>query len=1116
MFDDAYFEYWRAQVRQGSGKAVFRNLAKRLDDADPIGGKRKGDGKAGGRKTLYDIALEVKAVHPYKVCIMKVGEFYEALGFDAVMLVMHAGLNPMGTHNLPRAGCPLIKVQETLDRLTSQGYSVVVVEEVPTPNQYGQKSAPKERYVSAVITPSSPQYVVGAAEAGDDVTFDGTPAPPVVGIASTAMGYTLMIVETDLRRVTVMEGLTAETAAARLAAGGLAPPLYRHVSLDEGHSARGAAAAGTTGYTRQLRLEVGNILAAATGDRDMPQVGYGMRGDNPTKALLNLVLREHQLPPDTAFETVRSSGGTRADGARSRPVPLTLTTAQQLGVLPTRSVPPLLQSLLPPKKHVPAACRAYLQELLLHPPPRDTAEAIGQACVLLCDMNPAAGGLPRLELVPPAKIAKLLRTREGTHVFFAEVSAMARAVAQTLEHDVEAVRRAGELLLSPVSMKVGREVTAEKLRKACIEAEEIIAAVVAAEVLEGDSLNLRATDPDVSLDDDKYGDDEYAEEDEAPAADEELFFETLDVPPRLPHVPRQFQRINEQWRGRVRREVVAAELEKVEAASRALSEAIEADLVPLVEAAKEVKQASTRRCQLEHCQRNNTLWLRYLPAAVEKERKITEGESQLKHPVDRFGKVQGDRWSTPRVERALEDYRVARDEAGKAVSSALRKLAEDLETHAFDLVSAATFSIVAEATLLHVAHAGKQGWRPATLLPVGDNVTHWKAKSLKPFWMHPSAATPNDLDLAGLALLTGPNMAGKSTIIRAAAASALLASCGLFCPVESAQVPFFDALIVRMASTDSPSEGLSSYAVEMTEVAQMLDVATGESLVFIDELGRGTEAMHGTAVAGAVFERLDQSGVRGIFATHLHGILDLNLNLSPYASRMRMEIAADPADGTVGRFVPTWRMVPGECRESLALQTALDMKVPLAVVERSEALLQQLDEARVVRPMETDRPVIQGLPFAASVAPPLEALGNMLHDVAVRVCGGIGDARVGLLKMGQEPPPNVTKWTCVYVIRRSDGYAYCGETDDLASRLKAHRNTAVRERNAVAKKNCENADDVKRSVAVEMAYLPVPVEAGGKSMARQLEASVIRRLLAEGVPLLSVKDARNTSFGSAA
>ena len=128
-FDDGVYdrEFWISQVTGPSVKQSARLMVQRVDFSDPLGvdtslrGASKGSGKSGGRKTLYDYALEVKAQHPRKVLLIRVGEFYEAIGYDAVMLVMHAGLNPMGLTGVPRAGCPLVKVQETLDRLTSRG-----------------------------------------------------------------------------------------------------------------------------------------------------------------------------------------------------------------------------------------------------------------------------------------------------------------------------------------------------------------------------------------------------------------------------------------------------------------------------------------------------------------------------------------------------------------------------------------------------------------------------------------------------------------------------------------------------------------------------------------------------------------------------------------------------------------------------------------------------------------------------------------------------------------------------------------------------------------------------------------------------------------------------------
>jgi hypothetical protein len=558
-------------------------------------------------------------------------------------------------------------------------------------NTYGQRPSPKERYVASIVTPASPQYVVGAAANGDDVAFDGHAPPPVVAVAATAIGYTLVSVECDLRRVTVLQGLTAESAAARLASAGHAPPLFRHDSLDAGYvrglsqiptlfaharltlffynlrfGALGAAARGISGQTRRLRMEIGAILAAAV-------EASGRDGDNtngasssahqrydskdPVSGVLDIVRREYNLAPDTKFEIVKVDGGPGSQPASlHRPYPLSLATAQQLGALPSRSVPPLLQHLLPASINAPAACRAYIQELLLHPPPRDTARAISRACVLLTSLAPSDGGVPRLEVTPPGKIAKLLRTREGSHVFFAELVAMVRAVRSTLEHDSQTVRAAGEALLNPTSLKVGRPVDLVSLIESCVLTEKIVAGVIAAEVLE-----LPVTEAALVELTEQIRDEDSDENDEKDLFDDgdELsrYSETLDAPPRVPHVPFRFLRLNEPWRGRVRREVLLRHLTSVEMAALAVSNAIEEDLLPLLLQANETGPKSKVKTLLEHDQRNNVLWVRGLSLGVAKT--AIESGVPLIHPVDRWGKEIPDRWSTQRVEQAVNAYRVA-------------------------------------------------------------------------------------------------------------------------------------------------------------------------------------------------------------------------------------------------------------------------------------------------------------------------------------------------------------------------------------------------------------------------------------------------------------------------
>ena len=1063
--DDARaVSYWREQIQNydASAKASTRGMIARLDRDDPLGvdltlrgaSTRHGAGK---RMTLYDYARTVKAAHPRKISLIRVGEFYECLGYDAVMLVMHAGLNPMGISGVPKAGCPVVKIQETLDRLTSRGYSCVVCEEVPQMNRYGQPTPPKDRYIAAIVTPASPNYVKGAASQGEDVDFGDGSAPPVIGLASSALGYTVVTVEPDLRRVSVLEGLTAEAAAAKLSAGGIAPPLYRHASLGSGHAQSGRHAAGTSAPSRRLRWEVQSILSAAEG---VDAVKYN--GDVVEK-LLDLVRLDHGLGPEDAFHRVTVPN-------KGRPAPLSLATAQQLGILPSRSVPPLLTHLLP-ERSAPAACRSYLQELLLHPPPPETALAIQEASVLFTKSTSA---MPQLEVLPPSKVAKLLSQREASHTFFADLASMARGVEALLTNSSADIRRAGHLLIDPTSLKLGAKLSGDALAKACAEASAMIEDVVSEDVLNGIAVVRKKSDEDESDDEDERDDASFV-------------MDGLDQPLKLLNIPNRFTFENERWRGRVRREHIPEALDRVESAARALETAVKEDFMPIIEKAAVEKKTKARKCELEHDMRNNALWLRHAPKDAVK-------ADDFIHPRDRFGKEVADRWTTARVELALDDYRVATQKAAVAVSDTLINLADDLQEHISSLVGAATLSTVTIAILAHASNAINKRWTPPTLLPEGDTTSPLAVEGLVPFWMRLDGAetVPNSFDIDGLVLLTGPNMAGKSTVLRSVAALALLAQCGLHAPAISAQVPRLDSLIVRMASTDSPVEGLSSFAVEMLEIKSMLSSCTAGSLIMVDELGRGTEASHGTAIGGAVVEALDECGARGIFATHLHGILDLPLRVSPWTRRARMETAKSD-DGSTR---PTWRMVPGECRESLALQTALDCGISHAIVARANALLTEQTSIPLVKLSDSEQAKLIEKQDASSERPRVdgEYLKILLAESTARALQ-VENAQVIHVGPNQTPPIGSAGQTCVYILRRGDGWCYCGESDHLPTRLATHRQSTQR--------------------LIELVYVAVPKEAGGKSAARALESRVIQALQRARVPLWSDQDAEHKHFGAA-
>ena len=206
----------------------------------------------------------------------------------------------------------------------------------------------------------------------------------------------------------------------------------------------------------------------------------------------------------------------------------------------------------------------------------------------------------------------------------------------------------------------------------------------------------------------------------------------------------------------------------------------------------------------------------------------------------------------------------------------------------------------------------------------------------------------NSFSMDGMFLLTGPNMAGKSTILRNTCAIALLGACGLAVPASpETTIPYIDAFMLRNFSSDSPLEGRSSFAVEMTEMKYVLQDVTSHSLVLVDELGKGTEARAGAALAGAMLESLDAAGCKGAFATHLHDLLRINLHLTENTRPMKMGIVVeiDPKSGEEYKR-PTWQITPGSSTESLALDVARQCKLPQETVQRATELYNMLLEVQ--------------------------------------------------------------------------------------------------------------------------------------------------------------------------
>ena len=204
------------------------------------------------------------------------------------------------------------------------------------------------------------------------------------------------------------------------------------------------------------------------------------------------------------------------------------------------------------------------------------------------------------------------------------------------------------------------------------------------------------------------------------------------------------------------------------------------------------------------------------------------------------------------------------------------------------------------------------------------------------------AFVPNDVRLGKstgrIQIITGPNMSGKSTYIRQAALLTILAQIGSFVPAAEARIGIADRIFARVGASDELSRGQSTFMVEMTETARILNSASEKSLVILDEIGRGTSTYDGISLAWAVVEHLhDAVGCRTLFATHYHELTELEQTLSGVSN---WNVAVREEAGDV-RFLH--RIVEGAADKSYGIHVARLAGVPRGVIERARVLLETLE-----------------------------------------------------------------------------------------------------------------------------------------------------------------------------
>ncbi len=223
-------------------------------------------------------------------------------------------------------------------------------------------------------------------------------------------------------------------------------------------------------------------------------------------------------------------------------------------------------------------------------------------------------------------------------------------------------------------------------------------------------------------------------------------------------------------------------------------------------------------------------------------------------------------------------------------------------------------------------------------------------------------------------LITGPNMAGKSTFLRQNALIAILAQMGSFVPAAAAHIGVVDRLFSRVGAADDLARGRSTFMVEMVETAAILNQAGERSLVILDEIGRGTATFDGLSIAWAAIENLHEvNRSRALFATHYHELTALSQRLD------RMANATVKVKEWKGDVVFLHEIVPGAADRSYGIQVAKLAGLPAAVVDRAKAVLTQLEENDRRAPAET---IIDDLPLFAAMRPagPAEPVSAVVDE----------------------------------------------------------------------------------------------------------------------------------------
>jgi len=333
--------------------------------------------------------------------------------------------------------------------------------------------------------------------------------------------------------------------------------------------------------------------------------------------------------------------------------------------------------------------------------------------------------------------------------------------------------------------------------------------------------------------------------------------------------------------------------------------------------------------------------------------------------VRRQTMVNAERFITPELKEMEERVLGAEERAAGLEYDLFCRLRAEVAEHAERLLSTAA-AVAAVDVLLSFARRAVAGGYVRPEMDDSDVIEIEQGRH--PVVEHAlpgEAFVPNDARLDGshstLLIITGPNMAGKSTYLRQVALICLLAQIGSFVPARRARLGLVDRIFTRVGALDDLASGQSTFMVEMSETAAILNHATDRSLIILDEIGRGTSTFDGLSIAWATAEYIIRHlGAKTLFATHYHHLNEL-AEIHPGVRNFRVSVREEGDDVIFLR-----RIVPGGTDRSYGIQVARLAGLPSEVIQRAQEVLAQLEHEDLARGIAPTRA------SAARVAPPVQ------------------------------------------------------------------------------------------------------------------------------------------------